>query len=81
MATKTITIMEDAYKLLKQEKQGNESFSDVIRRNIKKKKSLWDFVGLLSEENGEGMNNFINEQREKNSIFREKRIKELAGRM
>lgn len=68
MATKTITIMEDAYELLKQEKTGNESFSEVIRKVIPKKKSIWDFVGAWSDvpdEKIEELHEFIREHRRK----------------
>jgi len=68
MGTKTITIMDDAYELLKQEKAGNESFSDVIRKVIPKKKSIWDFVGAwkdMSDEEAEDFHKFIRELRSK----------------
>ena len=65
MATKTITIMEDAYELLKQEKTGNESFSEVIRKVIPKKKSIWDFVGILSDEEGEQLQETVKEIRKR----------------
>ncbi|MBD3355387.1 hypothetical protein GF361_05385 [Candidatus Woesearchaeota archaeon] len=57
MTTKTLTIMEDAYKLLKKNKKKDESFSEEIRRifSKKKKKSLKDFFGILSEKEGEEM--------------------------
>ena len=46
MGTKTITIMDDAYNMLKSRKLKNESFSDVLRRELKEsKKSLSDFTG------------------------------------
>ena len=50
MATKTITIMEDAYEMLKAAKKKGESFSDVVRREIPKKRDLMDFAGSWSEE-------------------------------
>ncbi len=46
MGTKTITIMDDAYELLKSRKRKDESFSAVLRREIgKSKKPLTDFAG------------------------------------
>jgi predicted CopG family antitoxin len=81
MGTKTITIMDDAYELLKQEKAANESFSDVIRKVIPKKKSIWDFVGALKdlgEEEAENLRRTVNEVRYKSSEVRRKKILELV---
>ena len=57
MTTKTLTIMEDSYKLLLERKLENESFSEEIRRILSKgrSKSLSDFFGIISEEEGEVM--------------------------
>ncbi len=48
MATKTISITEDAYERLKERKKGNESFSDVIYK-ITSKRSLFEIAGILSK--------------------------------
>lgn len=48
MATKTISITEDAYERLKSWKDDNDSFSDVILR-IGRKNKLSDFAGILSK--------------------------------
>ena len=57
MTTKTITIMDDAYRLLADNKLEDESFSEEIRRVLSKKKTkkLSDFFGILSKETGESM--------------------------
>lgn len=48
MVTKTLTIMEDAYELLKSAKRDDESFSDVIRREFSSKKNdLKKFWGAI----------------------------------
>lgn len=56
MATKTITIVKDAYKALKREKMENESFSEVILRLTKKEGSLMELAGawkdMTDEEEG-----------------------------
>ncbi|NPA76396.1 MAG: antitoxin [Candidatus Diapherotrites archaeon] len=48
MAVKTITIREDAYRLLKSVKKPDESFSDVIIRILGKKRSGKDVLKELS---------------------------------
>ena len=52
MATKTITIMEDAYEMIKKAKKEGESFSDLFRREFSRKrqmKSIMDFAGAWKE--------------------------------
>ncbi|MBT3465185.1 hypothetical protein HOD20_05615 [archaeon] len=48
MATKTITITEDAYEILKNLKTNKDSFSDVIKKNLGKS-SLKEIYGLLKD--------------------------------
>jgi predicted CopG family antitoxin len=52
LATKTITITEDAYQALAREKRKDESFSDVALRLTAKKGELKDCLGSweLSED-------------------------------
>lgn len=45
MATKTISILEEAYKALLKEKGKNESFSDVILKLTTKKGKISDSFG------------------------------------
>ncbi len=49
MTVKTITVTEDAYNVLKGMKQGDESFSDLIKRIGSQKRSVLDFVGILRD--------------------------------
>lgn len=43
--------MEDAYEMLKAAKKDDESFSDVVRREIGNKKTdLREFCGLIDNE-------------------------------
>lgn len=50
MGTKTISIRDDVYTLLSNLKREEESFSDVIKKLVKKKKSnLSDFFGGLKD--------------------------------
>ncbi|WP_410509554.1 antitoxin VapB family protein [Methanosarcina hadiensis] len=51
MSTKTISIRDDTYDLLKNVKREGESFSDVIDRLIKKeKRDLSAYFGSLDNE-------------------------------
>ena len=66
MGTKTITLMDDAYNLLKALKAPNESFSDEIRRLAQTKGSIMEFAGAwsdLSEEDAEKIKMRISERR------------------
>lgn len=67
MATKTITIMEDAYELLARNKLEGESFSDTIRRVVAgNKKGIEAYFGCWSEKYGDDILNFITERRKEN---------------
>ncbi len=46
---KTIAVADDVYELLRREKRGEESFSEVIRRLGQKKGSLLEFAGAWKE--------------------------------
>ncbi len=47
--TKTISLSDEAYELLKSIKRNNESFSDVIKRIVGKKGKLIDVLVLYPE--------------------------------
>lgn len=49
MATKTITIKEEAYNRLLAHKKPDESFSDEIIRHFSKKPNIMDFCGTWSD--------------------------------
>ena len=49
MATKTITITEDAYFGLVANKGQKDSFSDVIKR-LTSRSSLYDLVGIIGKD-------------------------------
>ena len=62
--------MEDAYKLLVRNRLGNESFSEVIRRILNKKKSIVNFAGTwkdISDEEAEEMKKNIMELRKRST--------------
>jgi len=77
MATKTITVTEDAYnKLLRMKTKEKESFSEVIKNIPEKKRvNLSDFHGILSKEAGEALEKSIIKGRKLHRKMREKRLK------
>ena len=74
MATKTITITEDAYERLNALKKKEESFSEAIRRLTAKVK-LTDFAGILTNEEAKSIKDKIAKSRELSSK-RMRKIKE-----
>ncbi|MBS3157354.1 antitoxin VapB family protein [Candidatus Woesearchaeota archaeon] len=74
MATKTISITQEAYDRLKMRKENNESFSEVINR-ITNKVNILDFAGILSNEEAN-----ILEKNIKNSRLRSRmRLDKIRG--
>lgn len=67
MGTKNISIMEDVYRLLLARKMKNESFSDVIRKEFKKKRNIMEFAGAwkISDKESEEIKKNIKKLREK----------------
>lgn len=79
MATKTITLMDDAYQRLKSLKGPEESFSDIVRRLTSEKRSLLEFAGAwrhLSEKEGEELKRKLLEGRKSGT-----RIEELKRKL
>jgi predicted CopG family antitoxin len=76
MATKTISITEKAYDILKNKKKSKESFSDVITRTFGKR-SILEFAGILSKETGEELRKNIKKTREE----MDKRMRHTAQRL
>jgi predicted CopG family antitoxin len=83
MATKTISIMDDAYERLLRVKLKDESFSDVVRRLTEKKKGdLLKYAGILSHlpsSYWKKMEKFHEERRKLNLKRQEKRLKWFQG--
>jgi predicted CopG family antitoxin len=65
MATKTITIMEDAYEKLAREKMDDESFSEVIRRITSRKNDLDKFFGSWTKDYAQDVEKSIEEGRKR----------------
>jgi len=62
MASKTITISEEAYDRLKSRKEENESFTDVINK-LTRERSLMEIAGILSEDEADRLEEKIKEKR------------------
>ena len=62
MATKTISITEEAYNRLLSKKYEKESFTEVINR-ITNKISLVDFAGILTDKEADNLMERIKEAR------------------
>lgn len=62
MATKTISLAEDAYERLKRAKREGESFSDVVRR-LTSGVALAEFHGALSEDTADELEELIASRR------------------
>lgn len=49
MAAKTIALDLEAYALLRSHKRGGESFSDVVKRELRPRRSILDLAGSLKD--------------------------------
>tara|TARA_B100000315_G_scaffold608_1_gene535 strand:+ start:140 stop:370 length:231 start_codon:yes stop_codon:yes gene_type:complete len=76
MVTKTLTITEDAYNLLKQQKLEDESFSQEITRIVggKRTRKLQDLFGIISLQEGESLQQDLLKVRKMNLRLLKKRI-------
>ena len=80
MATKTISITEEAYERLANKKRENESFSTVINRKFKKY-NLLDMAGVLSKESAEALEKAIKENRKKDQELQDKKMKNIEKQL
>ena len=62
MATKTISVTEQAYKRLRARKGPDESFSDVIIR-LTERRPLTEFAGMLSHSSVDAIRKAIDASR------------------
>ena len=76
MATKTVTISEEAYNLLRNIKEEKESFTEAIIK-IARKDSLSKLAGALTKEEASELRRHIALSREKT----EKRLQETRERL
>lgn len=80
MATKTISLSEDAYERLKAEKKENESFSDTVSR-ITTPVKLSDFHGILSREAADELRDAVEEHRKRHTEEHEERVERIKERL
>lgn len=76
MATKTLSITEEAYDRLMAKKKGKESFSEVILNNFPRR-SLLGVAGILSNKEAERLRLHI----EKSRKLSKDRLKKIAERL
>ncbi len=73
MASKTIMIQEGTYLKLLQLKKDNESFNDVISRLIYQAQELEPFYGMFDENQGNIIEEAIDEASKANDLIDTKR--------
>lgn len=78
MASRTISVDEEAYALLKAAKIGDESFSDVVKRALSPTRPrVSALVGLLTEKEGARLERSVREMRKASAKADERRRKRL----
>ncbi len=80
MATKNISITEEAYVRLASLRQGKESFSEIINR-LTNKRRLLEFAGVLSEGSAEKIKGHIIKRRAELDNERAQRRKKILEQL
>lgn len=80
MATKTISLSEDAYERLKRMKRENESFSDVVNR-LTTGVTLQDYHGVLGEDTAEAISDAVDSRRSEHASRRTDRQERVTDRL
>ena len=73
MASRTISLSEDAYEVLLASKRPGESFSDVVRR-LARRRSLTDLAGAVDRKAAESIATAIEADRRERIARRRKEL-------
>ncbi len=76
MATKTISLDEEAYERLKARKRAGESFSDVVKR-LAGERSWGEVAGILTDEEADALEDAVEEGRERSRGRSDRLAREL----
>lgn len=80
MASRTISVDDEAYALLKAAKIGDESFSDVVKRTLSPTRpKLADLAGILTPAEGRKIERSVREMRHAEKSAEARRQKRLWG--
>lgn len=80
MGSKTISVDDEAYELLKHAKLADESFSDVVKRTLGGNRArLSELAGILTEGEAKKVKRAIREAREADAAAEERRERRLWG--
>jgi len=78
MATKTVSITDEAYDILKAKKEEAESFSEVIIR-LSGKKKLASFAGVLSKKTADAIEEEMGKVRYMHRNLHKRRLRSDTG--